>query len=212
MLLKRTVLACTVRLSGINFLLCAFWPHLHLSVFHTGDIYAARARGCASDAEPVTVRGCAAPFRDLDAAPRLRVRAPVITARLARDWRCECTFSSLSTSPAALRSAAAACRRLGVYFFGEVTIFDASLSAAPVGRSFAKPGAVRVVAELYSPALPPVMARAGASPWVVRSSTGLCSVRGWRRVVGTSAVGRVPLGRMALACSFARRSGELRSG
>ena len=64
MLLKRTVLACTVRLSGINFLLCAFWPHLHLSVFHTGDIYAARARGCASDAEPVTVRGCAAPFRD----------------------------------------------------------------------------------------------------------------------------------------------------
>ena len=46
MLLKRTVLACTVRLSGINFLLCAFWPHLlserHLSIpgegVYKGDV------------------------------------------------------------------------------------------------------------------------------------------------------------------------------
>ena len=119
-------------------------------------IYAARARGCASDAEPVTVRGIAAPFRDLDTAPHLRVRAPVITARLARDWRCECTLLFafyVADSPGVCVSDMPPPWRL---FLRGGHRLRCLVSAAPVERSFAKPGAVRVLAELCSLALPPV--------------------------------------------------------
>ena len=75
---------------------------------------------------------------------------------LARDWRCECTLLFafyVADSPGVCVSDMPPPWRL---FLRGGHRLRCLVSAAPVERSFAKPGAVRVLAELCSLALPPV--------------------------------------------------------